>query len=478
MAISNHIIDLTALALQDRVLTFKERQTIVDAALKEGVSANEINAYIDNALNIRLKSYTKEELGSCPGCGHGVPLIADDCPYCGRTLEHQESAQQVPPPYRISGEEANIVADKDADIIRSENTRIAEEKKKNCPKCGAAYPLVSNICPNCQYVLHERTDSDLNIKNLIANINESISTLKKTLRPSFGMVLKYRLNVLCFYFAAVFLILFLLLSKEVMLGLSVGFIVLAMILILLKRINVKSPVQAADEEFYNALNNYEKYQRHIDTLYGDSLEAKTLLDNYAVEIDSYKKIRIKNRNLLAALFVGLMIIPVAIYLYMPTITQNYAEERDKYPEMYQMAELSKTLKYTPYPGCAENAFFRTENTAELKFDVLSLSRIFRSLSKAKYQMRIAGVNLLATGKTTTQPDTCSLQAALISKDGDIVGREFFPFEIIVNNNDDNYQTLFANGRGHIFVDFVSKDATPSAQRLKEIADSTYYFTIF
>ncbi|MBO7567428.1 MAG: hypothetical protein J6T60_10095 [Bacteroidales bacterium] len=25
----------------------------------------------------RLKSYTKEELGSCPGCGHGVPVFAD-----------------------------------------------------------------------------------------------------------------------------------------------------------------------------------------------------------------------------------------------------------------------------------------------------------------------------------------------------------------------------------------------------------------
>ena len=75
MAVSKHILDLITLALQDRVLTFKERQTIIEAAEKEGTATAEVNAVMDNMLEQRLKSYTKEELGSCPNCGHGVPLF-------------------------------------------------------------------------------------------------------------------------------------------------------------------------------------------------------------------------------------------------------------------------------------------------------------------------------------------------------------------------------------------------------------------
>ena len=65
MAISKHILDLVTLALQDRELTFTERNTIIQKAVEEGTAVAEINAVIDNMLEQRLRSYTKEELGSC-----------------------------------------------------------------------------------------------------------------------------------------------------------------------------------------------------------------------------------------------------------------------------------------------------------------------------------------------------------------------------------------------------------------------------
>ena len=40
MAISKHIKNLIDLALQDRVLTYKERQTIIEEAKKTGVNVN------------------------------------------------------------------------------------------------------------------------------------------------------------------------------------------------------------------------------------------------------------------------------------------------------------------------------------------------------------------------------------------------------------------------------------------------------
>ena len=166
MAIPKKIIDLTTLALQDRVLTFRERETIVAEALKMGVSQEEIDAYLTDALNTRLQSYTKEELGSCPGCGHGVPLIADQCPYCGTMLQHNENHVIVPPSHPSSFN----FSDEAAQIIQQENINTEQEKHKNCPKCGAPYPLVSNICGHCGYVLHERKGSEFNINTLLDNM--------------------------------------------------------------------------------------------------------------------------------------------------------------------------------------------------------------------------------------------------------------------------------------------------------------------
>ena len=66
MQISDNIKKLIDLALSDRILTYKERLVIEDAALKEGISKQEINAYLDDALHERLKTYSKEQLRHCP----------------------------------------------------------------------------------------------------------------------------------------------------------------------------------------------------------------------------------------------------------------------------------------------------------------------------------------------------------------------------------------------------------------------------
>ena len=62
MAISQRIIQLTRLALSDKVLTYVERQTIVDAATSEGIAAQEINDYLDAMLTEKLSQYDKTSL--------------------------------------------------------------------------------------------------------------------------------------------------------------------------------------------------------------------------------------------------------------------------------------------------------------------------------------------------------------------------------------------------------------------------------
>ncbi|MBQ2097417.1 MAG: hypothetical protein II480_04505 [Bacteroidales bacterium] len=136
MPISKHIADLTHLALRDRVLTFKERQVIVEAALKEGTNIQEINAFLDDAYRERLKTYSKEQLKRCPHCGAQIPLVSDVCLFCCEQLDSSEPQPRqttTPPPY-VTGDAAQQ--------INAENARTAVEQHLH-RICGAAYQLHS-----------------------------------------------------------------------------------------------------------------------------------------------------------------------------------------------------------------------------------------------------------------------------------------------------------------------------------------------
>ncbi len=327
MAISSHIVNLTTLALKDRVLTYTERQIIMNAAMQEGVSEQEINAYIDSALEERLQSYTKEELGRCPGCGHGVPLIADTCPFCGRTLEKQTTQQapapNVPPPYIPSAEAA---------IINQENQQTAAQKRdiKTCPDCGAPYPLVSNICPQCGHVLHEQQDSDLNIKNLIANIQQSIDELQKTPQPTVEDVLSHRKYIFTFLVSLLFLAFSILAMRSgfadtdrgmffVIAGVSIVLLIIAIIKALNKR-DKPSPADIADNKFFTALHRKEMYANQIATLYGNDSEAQEALNRLAALTETVKKRRDKRMRSLAitiSLSVIGMLALIVFLLYVP-----------------------------------------------------------------------------------------------------------------------------------------------------------------
>ena len=501
MAIPKRIKELTALALKDRVLTYKERKTIVQEALNSCVPIEEINNYIDTMLDNRLKSYSKEELESCPGCGHGVPLLAENCPYCGHTLEKSSSQPDVPKQFKIS--------DSAARVIESENRRVAEDKKHNCPKCGAPYPLVSNICSYCGFVLHEVKESDLNIKRLVSNIQESISSLQMTLRPSFWLVLKYRLDILFFYFAAAFLAISALKGKDTFLCLSFFFLVVSILMLMYTKQSQKldngtnyscvkssdglmgwiignfidhvfyylfevgaskSPITKADEEFFVALHHYQKYQRQTDTIYGESDEAKKLLADYAAEIEGYKKNRSKNRILLALVFAVVLSIPVFVYYSLPTPADRVRSFDKENPEVMAMADFSKQINYLADSTYTISDWLTVDSTAVLDFvplsyDIFSMADI--------YKMRLTNVNLVSTGVSFERSDTCFLQAALYGDDGHYVLRLG---NAIVNSGKDNYHTVLNRGKGHIYVEFVS-DSAFSAKKVKELADKVRYFKI-
>lgn len=119
MPIPQKIVDLTKLALSDRILTYTERKTIVDVAVSEGVPETEIKQYLNNALKERLKYYTKEELTSCPFCGAQIPLISDECLFCGNELNNDH---HTPPPF---------IKSREVDVINSKKQNRKERVKHN-----------------------------------------------------------------------------------------------------------------------------------------------------------------------------------------------------------------------------------------------------------------------------------------------------------------------------------------------------------
>lgn len=472
MVISKHIKDLVALALQDGILTYTERQTIIKEAKNWGENIKETEAYIDEELQKRLKSFSKEELTHCPKCGALVPLISDDCLFCGVHLSQGETGRLV---INVSGAAA--------DVIRDENrkTEIELQNPNKC-QCGAPFPLVSNICPYCGRVLHKDQDSDQNIKNLIANINQSIDKLKQTLRPTFWMVLKYRLNVIVFYLGAVWLVLYVIFDYDWLLGISctmLPFVFILMMITLFR--NTISPVQKADEEYYDALHTYEQYQRQVATIYGEHPEAKKLLAIYATEINDYKQVRVKNRKKLTALMVSVMLMPVMSLLLTPVFTpspsKKYMAELSANPIINEMTSFSKTISPMPDSTVNQNYsdFITVEGDTRLMFDALCKHHTNFDIYDITYQLRIDPVKIISTGKKNEQSDTCCLSIGLTDKDGHLVGSDLMPISIM-NSKGKDFHTILDNGQGCIYAEFISR--TASTQRLKEVADSAYYFIIF
>lgn len=285
------IKELTALALSDRILTDLERETIVNKAVEGGIPLKEINQYLDEQLKIRLQSYSKSDLRACPHCGAQIPLLSENCIFCGNELEHIENPIAIP----------SYVISKETDIIRSENNRIEETRHgiKNCPDCGAPFPLVSNICASCGHILHERSENILNIKNLHRNIMMSFNRINSAPHPKVYQLVRYWSIYLLLAISMFTYTVGIFTNSEVgKIGASVGLIgCIVLVIIDLICAKKKSPVLIADEEFQKAKQSYEMYARQIKTIYGNNQEAKKLLKKLSESINQIQKERnIKRRR--------------------------------------------------------------------------------------------------------------------------------------------------------------------------------------
>ena len=382
--------------------------------------------------------------------------------------------------------------------IRDENLRIAEEHRnlRQCPDCGAPFPLVSNICPYCGHVLHEQRGEEFNIKNLLDNINASINTLKNAPKPTFHQVITHWVELVFIYIVAAITILcvhynymFSLFSTSYesksngqMLIVVVVVAAGAFLLYLLKSAKNYSadisPLQQADNVYYSALHANEKYQRQLATIYGDNSEAKSLLKNLAAEIKAVQKVRNFNRLKLTLFLIGFTLIPVFLYILGPTPRSRFETFRDEHKFSFNMSSYSKTLKPLPEHPIADSiANYLTVNSdAYLSFDIVKIG--FWSTDIDNLCIRLDHVKISYKGDKIEHPDSCVLKAVLYDKNMKPMSDSLVSYTESDYFEDTPLYTILSHGGSHYYESFASKKTYGLIDSLRRIADSAYYYSIY
>ena len=474
--IPQSIIDLTALALSDRVLTPLERETIIEAGIKEGVPQKHIVEYIENEYRERLKSYTKEELRDCPFCGAQIPLVSDECLFCGKPLEHIVKAIKV---------NRNLEGTA-ADIIRSENIQHEEERHgiKTCPDCGAPFPLISNICSSCGFVLHEQRDNQLNIKNLLMNIQSSINRLNNT-RTKALQVVDYWLYYLILLISGLGFITSILLDNEVGKAISlIGFCIgIAFVFFGEAQFlnHVKTPFQKADDEYYNAKYSLEMYTRQVKTLYGNNQEAKQLLKRFNDIINQDKEIRQKHRKkvLLIAAITSLVICALTIRFI---VLNNEQPQQKQSPNLSvietKITGLSKLLSPDPTNKGIEPRlidYLEAPDSANLSFVITEYRP--NKQQKPSYRWKINKLRLRGTGAHDREHVIATYSIGIILLDNDLTPIKTLGGSIVNNIQYCDYHSIMGKGYGEYYADFWSANSSDSEQVLEKIFNDAVYYKI-
>ncbi len=83
--------------LTDGVLTDKERQVILNKAVKMGLDFDEIDLYLDaqvQKIDQQTDAAARKMKGkTCPYCGGSIPILTDKCPHCGENISPEASKE-------------------------------------------------------------------------------------------------------------------------------------------------------------------------------------------------------------------------------------------------------------------------------------------------------------------------------------------------------------------------------------------------
>ncbi|MBO4372081.1 MAG: zinc ribbon domain-containing protein [Bacteroidales bacterium] len=407
----------------------------------------------------------KEQLKHCPYCGAQIPLVSNECLFCGKSL-------------------TNIT--KPADDITPNDDEI-----KNCPDCGAPFPLLSNICTSCGHVLHQQRSSEINITNLLAGITECINRIKNLPKPTLLQTVFYWIfYIMLFIDVAIFIYSLIFDNYYLRIFCLCGFVGCGLAIAFVQHkkwtvVNKKSPVQIADEEYYKARYAHDMYLREVEAFYGDNKEAQKLLNDYSTAINNLRIEKNKNR---AKIYTIISSVVVAFILSVTII--KYQQNHHKtinitivdslyvssFSPSTQDAAINDFVKrLMPYP---QNVGVETKISKLLKADhyaEFTIVKVYDINNIPVYRWKVNNVKISSTGK---KDKDCFLSNHSICLK--LLDKNHKPITHKLSKsyyNKFHYIKMAELGKGNAYVNFWSLGLTSSFDDLKEIADKAMYYTI-
>ena len=406
----------------------------------------------------------KEQLKHCPYCGAQIPLVSNECLFCGKSLTNiTKSADEVTP---------------------------NEDEIKNCPDCGAPFPLLSNICTSCGHVLHQQRSSEINITNLLAGITECTNRIKNLPKPTvFQTIIYWIFYIIIFFDVAIFIYSLVIDSYFCRIFSLCGFIGCGLAIAFLQQkkwsvVNKKSPVHIADEEYYKARYAHDMYLREVEAFYGDNKEAQKLLNDYSTAINNLRIEKNKNR---AKIYTIISSVVVAFILSVTII--KYQQNHPKPIEIITLDSLyvsnSQKTQQTaindfvkrlmPYPqgvGASNtiSKYLKADHYAE--FTIVMVQYIN---NLPVYRWKVNNVKFSSTGKKDTDLFISNHKICL-----QLLDKNHKPIKKLLSesyHNNLNYIKIAESGKGTDYVNFWSMGVTPSIDDLKDIADNAMFYTI-
>ena len=135
--------------LTDGILTDKERQVILNKAVKMGLDRDEIDLYLDAQLqkiDLTTDAAVRKQKGKvCPYCGAPIPQLADKCPVCGQFITPEASKELQDILDKLEGALVDLKSGKDIYANKATVERYTRKAKMYFSNNPKIKPLLAEV---------------------------------------------------------------------------------------------------------------------------------------------------------------------------------------------------------------------------------------------------------------------------------------------------------------------------------------------
>ena len=177
---SDRLESIIEAALQDGVLTQKEREIILRRAEKEGEDIDEVEIYIDSLLQKRQKELNNSAVKKQAKTSSMDELkkLIDAAMTDGvLTDKERQVILKKAEEMGLDRDEIDLYLDAQVQKIDQANdAAVRKQKGKTCPYCQGDVPLLATKCPHCEKIITAQATEEL--QEIFDNLEEALINMK------------------------------------------------------------------------------------------------------------------------------------------------------------------------------------------------------------------------------------------------------------------------------------------------------------